>query len=123
MNTAATPATVIADDLPFAADTATLNFFRPIPPNGRRCSYCGLGHAALYRHLVHGPARQHVRVANLRMPGQVRAQTLFHVGDLVAYLSHLAKQQRADVRRSIPVSAAHGVSAPAAADHLMEAVA
>lgn len=68
--------------------------FIPIPPNGRVCPISGLKHAALYRLLVHGPARRHVRVANLRQPGQMRAQTLFHVGDLIAYLSQLAEAQR-----------------------------
>ena len=68
--------------------------FIPIPPNGRVCPISGLKHAALYRLLVHGPARRRVRVANLRQPGQVRAQTLFHVGDLITYLSALATAQR-----------------------------
>ena len=72
--------------------------FIPIPPNGRVCPISGLKHAALYRLLVHGPARRHVRVANLRQPGQVRAQTLFHVGDLIAYLSQLAAAQSPECR-------------------------
>lgn len=71
-----------------------LNRFIPIVPNGQLCPITGLKHASLYRQLVHGPARKHVRVCNLKLPGQVRAQTLFHVGDMLTYLSRLAEAQR-----------------------------
>lgn len=74
-----------------------LNRFIPIVPNGRLCPVSGLKHASLYRLLVNGPGRRYVRVCNLRQPGQVRAQTLFHVGDLLAYLSRLSETQRADL--------------------------
>lgn len=87
-------AALLTDEIS-SADPQTLNFFRPIPPNGRRCLYSGLTHASMYRQLVYGEARHHVRVANLKQPGQVRAQTLYHVGDWVAYLSRLAEEQRA----------------------------
>lgn len=79
-----------------------LNRFSPIVPNGRLCPVSGLKHASLYRLLVHGPARRHVRVCNLRQPGQVRAQTLFHVGDLLAYLSRLSETQRASETSTTP---------------------
>lgn len=67
--------------------------YAPIPPNGRRCQFTGLGHAKLY-HLLSpsGPVRAKVRVANLRSPGAKRGQTLFHVGDMLAYLDELAAQ-------------------------------
>jgi len=77
-----------------AAHDPGLNRFIPIVANGRLCPISGLKHAALYRLLVHGPARRHVRVCNLRQPGQARAQTLFHVGDLLAFFSSLAEVQR-----------------------------
>jgi len=85
---------LITDEIS-SPDPQTLNFFRPIPPNGRRCPYSGLSHTSMYRLLVHGPARDFVRVANLKQPGQTRAQTLYHVGDWVSYLSRLAEEQRA----------------------------
>lgn len=70
------------------------NRFIPIVANGRLCPISGLRHSSLYRLLVHGPARHHVRVCNLRQPGRTRAQTLFHVGDLLAFFSRLAEAQR-----------------------------
>ena len=77
------------------------NRFTPIVANGRLCPITGLKHAALYRLLVHGPARRHVRVCNLRQPGQVRAQTLFHVGDMLGSLSSLADHQRRNLADAI----------------------
>jgi hypothetical protein len=69
------------------------NRYVPIPPNGKRCEWTGLGHAKLYQILgAAGIARAKVRVANLRMPGAVRGQTLFHVGDMLRYLDELAQQ-------------------------------
>jgi hypothetical protein len=89
-----TAAPVVELDAPAVPEPGT-NRFIPIVPNGRVCPITSLKHAALYRLLVHGPARRHVRVCNLRQPGQIRAQTLFHVGDMLAYLSRLAERQRA----------------------------
>jgi hypothetical protein len=67
------------------------NRYVTIPPNGRRCEFTGLGHAKLYQILsVDGIARSKVRVANLRMPGAARGQTLFHVGDMLRFLDELA---------------------------------
>lgn len=88
-------AALITDEIS-STDPQTLNFFRPIPPNGRRCPFSGLSHASMYRFLVYGKARQFVRVASLRQPGQARAQTLYHVGDLVSYLSRLSEAQRSE---------------------------
>jgi hypothetical protein len=69
------------------------NRYAPIPPNGKRCEFTGLGHAKLYQVLgVSGPVRKKVRVANLRTPGASRGQTLFHVGDMLRYLDELAQQ-------------------------------
>lgn len=68
------------------------NRYATIPPNGRRCEFTGLGHAKLYQILgADGIARPKVRVANLRMPGAARGQTLFHVGDLLRFLDELAE--------------------------------
>ncbi len=69
------------------------NRYTTIPPNGRRCEWTGLGHAKLYQVLgPDGIARPKVRVANLRMPGAARGQTLFHVGDMLRFLDALARQ-------------------------------
>ena len=68
------------------------NRYATIPPNGRRCEFTGLGHAKLYQILgADGIARRKVRVANLRMPGTARGQTLFHVGDMLRFLDELAE--------------------------------
>jgi hypothetical protein len=70
------------------------NRYVPIPPNGRRCEWTGLGHAKLYHILsVTGMARRKVRVANLRAPGTKRGQTLFHVGDMLQFLDTLSREQ------------------------------
>ena len=69
--------------------------YAPIPPNGRRCDFSGLGHARLYQ-LLNGPARPFVRVASLREPGAKRGTRLFHVGDLLNYLDRLAAEQAGD---------------------------
>jgi len=72
------------------------NRYVPIPPNGRRCEWTGLGHAKLYHILsATGMARPKVRVANLRAPGTKRGQTLFHVGDMLRFLDELALNSRA----------------------------
>lgn len=72
------------------------NRYTTIPPNGRRCEWTGLGHAKLYQVLgPSGIARAKVRVANLRMPGAARGQTLFHVGDMLRFLDELAQQASA----------------------------
>jgi hypothetical protein len=71
------------------------NRYVPIPPNGRRCEWTGLGHAKLYHILgATGMARRRVRVANLRAPGTKRGQTLFHVGDMLRFLDELALESR-----------------------------
>lgn len=74
------------------------NRYATIPPNGRRCEFTGLGHAKLYQILgVDGIARRSVRVANLRMPGAARGQTLFHVGDMLRFLDELARENEVAV--------------------------
>ena|GEM_PF-1256780 len=71
------------------------NRYSPIPPNGRRCEFTGLGHAKLYQLLSPGGlARGQVRVANVRTPGTARGLTLFHVGDLLRFLDALAAAGR-----------------------------
>ena len=66
----------------------------PIPANGKKCDFTGLGHGRLYQ-LLNGPARAFVRVASLRAPGAKRGSRLFHVGDLLNYLDRLAAEQAA----------------------------
>jgi len=68
--------------------------YSPIPANGNKCEFTGLGHARLYQ-LFNGPAKDFVRVASLREPGKKRGTRLFHVGDLLAYLDRLAAEQAA----------------------------
>lgn len=66
--------------------------YAPIPPNGRRCEFTGLGHSRLYQ-LLDGLAKDHVRVASLREPGAKRGTRIFHVGDMLRFLDRLAAQQ------------------------------
>ena len=68
--------------------------YAPIPPNGRKCEFSGLGHARLYQ-LLDGAAKPFVRVASLREPGARRGTRLFHVGDLLRYFDRLAAEQAA----------------------------
>jgi hypothetical protein len=93
------PTTVMIEQEQMARHVDYPNRYTTIPPNGRRCEFTGLGHAKLYQILrVDGIARHKVRVANLRMPGTTRGQTLFHVGDLLRFLDGLA-----DANRNIPL--------------------
>jgi hypothetical protein len=88
-------ATVMIEEEPLARPVEYPNRYATIPPNGRRCEFTGLGHAKLYQILgVDGIARRKVRVANLRMPGTARGQTLFHVGDMLRWLDELAQNNR-----------------------------
>lgn len=66
--------------------------FRPIPPNGRRCEFTGLGHARLYQ-LLKGQAKRHVKTVSLKEPGKTRGTRLFHVGDMLRFLDSLAEAQ------------------------------
>jgi hypothetical protein len=84
---------MVIDDSNSEAAPEYPNRYATIPPNGRRCQFTGLGHAKLYQILgPDGVARRRVRVANLRMPGAARGQTLFHVGDMLRFLDLLAQQ-------------------------------
>lgn len=89
------PVTVMIEQKPMTRTDDYPNRYTTIPPNGRRCEFTGLGHAKLYQILrVDGIAHRKVRVANLRMPGTSRGQTLFHVGDMLRYLDELADANR-----------------------------
>jgi hypothetical protein len=91
-STAGNLATVTIEQEPMARPAEYPNRYATIPPNGRRCEFTGLGHAKLYQILgAEGIARRKVRVANLRMPGTARGQTLFHVGDMLRFLDELAE--------------------------------
>lgn len=91
--------TMIIDDAGSHAAPEYPNRYATIPPNGRRCQFTGLGHAKLYQILgPDGVARRRVRVANLRMPGAARGQTLFHVGDMLRFLDVLAQQSEMNDR-------------------------
>jgi len=84
-------ATVTIEQEPVVRPAEYPNRYATIPPNSRRCEFTGLGHAKLYQILgAEGIARSKVRVANLRMPGTARGQTLFHVGDMLRFLDALA---------------------------------
>ena len=89
------PTTVMIEREPMTQPVEYPNRYVTIPPNGRRCEFTGLGHAKLYQILsLGGFARRKVRVANLRMPGTGRGQTLFHVGDMLRFLDELADANR-----------------------------
>lgn len=75
--------------------------YAPIPPNGKKCEFTGLGHARLYQ-LLNGPAKAFVRVASLREPDAKRGTRLFHVGDLLNYFNRLAVEQAADSAETSP---------------------
>lgn len=83
------------------AETPLPDKYSPVPPNGKRCEFCGLGHSRLYQ-LLDGPAKPFVRVASLRQPGKKRGTRLFHVGDLLRYLDGLAVDQAADLPNNAP---------------------
>jgi len=85
------PAFVMVEQEPMTRPADYPNRYTTIPPNGRRCEFTGLKHAKLYHILGQGGiARRKVRVANLRMPGTARGQTMFHVGDMLRFLDELA---------------------------------
>ncbi len=74
-----------------------------IPPNGKICAHTGLKHAKLYSLLGRcGIGRQYVRVANLREPGAKQAKTIFHLGDMLRFLDHLAAEQGSGQLRRHP---------------------
>ena len=64
----------------------------PIPANGAKCEWTGLGHGRCYQ-LLNGLARKHVRTASIREPGASRGTRLFHVGDMLRFLDALARKQ------------------------------
>jgi hypothetical protein len=74
------------------AATSFPDRYSPIPPNGQKCAFTGLGHSRMYQ-LLNGPAKPYVRVASLREPGTARGTTLFHVGDMLGYLNSLAQHR------------------------------
>jgi len=77
-----------------------------IPPNGKVCAHTGLKHAKLYTLLGKGGlARPYVRVANLRAPGARQGKTIFHVGDMLAFLDAWAAQQGSGELRPQPKDA------------------
>lgn len=77
------------------------NIWTEIPPNKKVCAYTGLKHAKLYTMLAAGGiARPHVRVANLRKPGDTQAKTIFHVGDMFRFLDALATSQTSGEQRA-----------------------
>ena len=83
--------TVVIEDEPQTQDEYP-NRYAPIPVNGEKCQFTGLGHAKLYQ-LLGGELRARVRVVNLRSPKAKRGKTLFHVGDMLRYLNEQASTQ------------------------------
>lgn len=78
------------------------NCYAAIPVNGKICERTGLKHAQLYKVLTgSGAARPFVRVANLKLPGASKGKTLFHVGDMLRFLDHLADEQGAGTKRFV----------------------
>jgi hypothetical protein len=69
--------------------------YAPVPTNSEGpCRYTGLRHSLLYVTLNRPEVRERVRVAKLKAPGANRGKTLFHVGDMLAYLDSLADEQK-----------------------------
>lgn len=88
------------------------NMYAPIPGNQALCKHTGLKHAHLYKLLGQGgSARDYVRVVNLRNPKARHGKTLFHIGDMLRYLDHLAEKQGTGKNRRALVQ----ISAP---DHM-----
>jgi hypothetical protein len=85
------------------------NVYAPIPGNRDVCTHTGLKHAHLYKLLGDGgSARDYVRVVNLRNPKARHGKTLFHIGDMLRYLDHLAEEQGTGRNRRalVPVAVA-----------------
>lgn len=62
------------------------NRYLPAPRNGKRCPVSGFSHSTFYRVVINGPARKHVRIADLRRPGQRRSTKYYHAGDLLHWI-------------------------------------
>lgn len=92
------------------------NTYAPIPVNGSSCVHTGLKHAHLYKLLGdEGSARNFVRVVSLKNPKARHGKTLFHIGDMLRYLDHLAEQQGAGKNRNALVL-------PNARDHSVQSL-
>lgn len=74
------------------AEAANLNRFLPIPKNGAFCPVSGFGHARFYAQIVNGPGRKHVRILDLKQPGQTRGTKFYHAGDLLRWLNSLCEK-------------------------------
>lgn len=67
-----------------------LNRYLPVPKNGALCPVSGFGHARFYSKVINGSGRDHVRILDLKEPGQSRGTKFYHAGDLLAWLDSLA---------------------------------
>lgn len=71
------------------------NAYVALPPNRPHvsCPHTGLRHAHLSKLLKPGGlAAGQVRVVHLREPGARHGKTLFHLGDMLRWLDHLASK-------------------------------
>ena len=75
------------------ADASNLNRYLPAPKNGAVCPISGFGHSRFYQKVVNGAGRKHVRIVDLREPGEARGTKFYHVGDLLGWLNSLAEKQ------------------------------
>lgn len=73
-------------------EAANLNRFLPVPKNGVFCPVSGFGHARFYQQVVNGPGRKHVRILDLKQPGQTRGTKFYHAGDLMRWLESLCER-------------------------------
>ena len=69
---------------------SSLNRYLPVPKNGQQCAISGFGHARFYQKVINGGGRKHVRILDLKEPGQTRGTKFYHAGDLLSWLNSLA---------------------------------
>lgn len=66
-----------------------------VPKNGKICPVSGFGHARFYRVIINGEGRRHIRILDLKEPGQTRGTKFVHHGDLIAWLNSRATKAAA----------------------------
>jgi len=73
-------------------DRGLFDRYLPAPSGSQRCPVSGFGRSTFYREVIQGAGRDHVRVFDLRKPGQVRARKYYHAGDLLRWLDCVAEE-------------------------------
>jgi len=73
-----------------AANIVSSGWIR-VPPNGKHCTFTGLGHSMFYALIER--AGKHIEVADLRLPSETRAARLVEKASLHRFLVALAEGQ------------------------------